>query len=92
MPDVYVSSIEICPLGSHSVGLIIAPALDTPITHHAVAPTSEVEAVAQEIGSARLRHLLLQRGQQILEPAEGPRLPADPIEVNLGNPSRERSH
>ncbi|KAG7215664.1 hypothetical protein INR49_022019 [Caranx melampygus] len=47
-------------------------------------PAGEVDVVAEEVGHVLLRHLTLQRLQQVCEPLEGLRLRAEPVEVDLG--------
>ena len=54
------------------------------LTHDAGVPASEEEPVGEKVGLARLGHLLLQRGKQVIEPGEGSRVPAEPVEIDLG--------
>lgn len=53
-------------------------------THNAGVPASEEEPVGEKVRFARLSHLLLQRSEQVVEPGEGFRVPAQPVEVDLG--------
>lgn len=54
-------------------------------------PAGEVYVVAEEVAHAPLRHLTLQRLQQVCEPLKGLRLRAQPVEVDLWErPSREQ--
>ncbi len=46
-------------------------------------PAGEVDVVAEEVGHALLRHLTLQRLQQVCKPLKGLRLWAQPVEVDL---------
>lgn len=46
-------------------------------------PAGEVDVVGEEVGHALLRHLALQRLQQVREPLEGLCLRAQPVEVDL---------
>lgn len=49
-------------------------------------PAGEVDVVAQEVRHPLVRHLTLQRLQQVGEPLEGLRLRTQPVEVDLGGP------
>lgn len=46
-------------------------------------PAGEVDVVAEEVSHALLRHLTLQRLQQVCKPLEGLCLRAQPVEVDL---------
>lgn len=46
-------------------------------------PAGEVDVVAEEVGHALLRHLTLQRLQQVCKPLKGLRLRTQPVEVDL---------
>lgn len=48
-----------------------------------VLPAGEVDVVAEEVGHSLLRHLTLQRLQQVCKPLESLGLRAEPVEVDL---------
>ena len=55
----------------------------TSTTYLGLLPAGEVDVVAEEVGHALLRHLTLQRLQQVCKPLKGLRLWAQPVEVDL---------
>lgn len=60
-------------------------------TYHALIPSGQVEFVGEEIPHPPLLHLALQHLQEVGEPLEGVRLPAEPVEVDLEPGSRRRN-
>lgn len=58
-------------------------------THVTLVPFGQIEVVGEEASHSSLLHLLLQHLQQVGEPLEGVRFPAQPVEVDLQPVSQE---
>lgn len=52
-------------------------------TYMTLVPFGQIEVVGEEISHSSLLHFLLQHLQQVGEPLEGVRFPAQPVEVDL---------
>lgn len=52
-------------------------------TYVALIPLGQVELVGEEVAHSSLLHFFLQDLQEVSEPLEGVRFPAEPIEIDL---------